>query len=338
MLGAFLESPKHLEVKKTNIPEPKDGEVRIKLQMIGVCGSDVHLFQGHRLLAKPDIIGHEGIGVIDKIGNNVKGRKLGERVVIEPNIPCKNCQYCMSGRGNICINKRIVGVNEVGCFSEYIVLPEAFCWHIPENISDLDAVTIEPTAVGYHALFASKAKPGDTIAVFGLGAIGLLLTHVALKLGYKVLVLELDADKMNMAVSIGAINSNVQGETQELREDALAKLWIEQNVVAIFECAGSHHTASLAAAAAPRGSEIVLVGLSGNLATFRPFKIAREGISIIPSMIYDHPFDFQRVIQLIASKVINPGFVISRYMDLKDIQLALEIASEGKDSKIVITV
>ena len=233
MLGAFLESPKHLQVKKTAIPEPKEGELRIKLQMIGVCGSDVHLFQGHRLLAQPDIIGHEGIGVIEKIGKNVKGRALGERVVIEPNIPCKNCQYCLSGRGNICINKRIVGVNEVGCFSEYIVLPEAFCWHIPDAVSDLDAVTIEPTAVGYHALFASKAKPGDTIAVFGLGAIGLLLTHVALKLGYKVLVLELDADKMNMAVNIGAIDSNVQGETLELREEALAKLWMKQNVVAI---------------------------------------------------------------------------------------------------------
>ena len=338
MLGAFLNSPKHFEVKKTAVPEPQKGEVRVKIKMVGVCGTDVHLFQGNRLLEKPDIIGHEGIGVIDKIGKNVKNRTLGERVVIEPNIPCKQCKYCMSGRGNICVNKRIVGLSEVGCFSEYIVLPEAFCYNIPESVTDGDAVTIEPTAVGLHALFASSAKPGDTIAVFGLGAIGLLLTHLALKLGYKVLVLELDADKINLAVSMGAVNSNVSGETSDIREAKLSTLWMDSNVVAIFECAGSQHTASMATAAAPRGSEIILVGLSGNLATFKPLKIAREGITIIPSMIYDHPFDFQRTIQLIASKVIQPSFIISRYMPLTDIQSALEIASAGKESKIVITV
>lgn len=338
MLGAFLNSPKHFEVKKTAVPEPQKGEVRVKIKMVGVCGTDVHLFQGSRLLEKPDIIGHEGIGVIDKIGKNVKNRTLGERVVIEPNIPCKQCKYCMSGRGNICVNKRIVGLSEVGCFSEYIVLPEAFCYNIPESVTDGDAVTIEPTAVGLHALFASSAKPGDTIAVFGLGAIGLLLTHLALKLGYKVLVLELDADKINLAVSMGAVNSNVSGETSDIREAKLSTLWMDSNVVAIFECAGSQHTASMATAAAPRGSEIILVGLSGNLATFKPLKIAREGITIIPSMIYDHPFDFQRTIQLIASKVIQPSFIISRYMPLTDIQSALEIASVGKESKIVITV
>lgn len=336
MIGAFLNSPKHFEVKKTAIPEPSEGEVRVKIKMVGVCGTDVHLFQGHRLLEKPDIIGHEGIGMIDKLGKNVSQRKLGERVVIEPNIPCKQCKYCMSGRGNICVNKRIVGLSEVGCFAEYIVLPEAFCYNIPDTVSDEDAVAIEPTAVGLHALFASKAKPGDAIAIFGLGAIGLLLTHLALKLGYKVLVLELDADKINLAVSMGAINSNVIGETSEIREELLAKFWMKHDVVSIFECAGSQHTASMATAAAPRGSEIVLVGLSGNLATFKPLKIAREGISIIPSMIYDHPLDFQRTIQLIASKVIAPSFVISRYMELNDIQLALEIASVGKENKIVI--
>ena len=91
-------------------------------------------------------------------------------------------------------------------------------------------------------------------------------------------------------------------------------------------------------AAAPRGSEIVLVGLSGNLATFKPLKIAREGITIVPSIIYDHPFDFKRTIQLIASKTIQPGFIISRYMALTEIQTALETAAQGDDSNIIITV
>jgi threonine dehydrogenase-like Zn-dependent dehydrogenase len=113
---------------------------------------------------------------------------------------------------------------------------------------------------------------------------------------------------------------------------------MEEDVTAIFECAGASVTASMATAAAPRGSEIVLVGLSMSDATFKPFKIAREGITIVPSIIYDHPFDFKRTIQLIASKVIQPGQIISKYMKLDELQLALEVASIGNDSKIIIHV
>ena len=337
MKAAFLNKPNQIEIKKVNIPEPKAGEVRVKLKMIGVCGSDVHLFLGHRLLDNPNIIGHEGLGYIDKIGEGVEGREIGERVVIEPNIPCRKCIYCMSGRGNICINKRVIGVNEAGCFVDYITLPSEFCWKVPDTISDADAVTIEPAAVGLHALLASKAKPGDTIAIMGLGAIGLLLTHLALSLGYKVFVTEINEGKVKMVTDLGAIRVYTEGVTVEEQSVGLNKNWEQNEVMAIFECAGSAHTASLVAAAAPRGSEIVLVGLSGNLATFKPLKIAREGITIVPSIIYDHPFDFKRTIQLIASKTIQSGFIISRYIALPDIQTALETAAKGDESKIVIT-
>lgn len=325
-------------LKEVEIPEPKAGEVRIKLKMVGVCGSDVHLFLGHRLLAKPLTIGHEGLGFIDKIGQGITGREIGERVVIEPNIPCHNCTYCMSGRGNICINKRVVGVNEMGAFAEYICLPADFCWKMPDNISDNDAVTIEPTAVAVHALLTSKAKIGDTIAVIGLGAIGLLLTHLALALGYKVFVTEINKHKLKLATNLGAIAANTEGGNPEEQGAVLNNIFEKNEVVAVFECAGSAFTASLATAAAPRGSEIVLVGLSEKLATFTPLKIAREGITIVPSIIYDHPFDFKRTIQLIASKTINPSFIISRFIALNDIQNALEIAAKGEDSKIIITI
>ena len=338
MKAAFLTKPNQIELKQVDIPEPKQGEIRVKLKMIGVCGSDVHLFLGHRLLDNPNIIGHEGLGYIDKIGADVTGRTLGERVVLEPNIPCRKCTYCMSGRGNICVNKRVVGVNEVGCFAEYICLPSEFCWQVPDSVSDEDAVTIEPMAVSVHALLASKAKPGDTIAIIGLGAIGLLLTHLALSFGYKVFVTEINVLKVKLATDLGAIAIYTEGGTVEEQSIKLGQTWEENGVVAIFECAGSAHTASLVTASAPRGSEIVLVGLSGNLATFKPLKIAREGITIVPSIIYDHPFDFKRTIQLISSKTIRPSFVINRYLHLDDLQAALELAAKGDESKIIIHV
>jgi L-iditol 2-dehydrogenase len=337
MLGAVLEKPKLILLKKLPVPEPLKGEIRIKLTQIGICGSDVHLFEGHRLLENPITIGHEGIGIIDKIGEGVSDRTLGERVVIEPNFPCHHCKYCMSGRGNICINKRVIGVNESGCFAEYICIPSAFGWKIPNEISDEDAVTIEPMAVAYSALFSSKAKPGDTIAIIGLGAIGLLVCHLALKLGYRVLVSEINENKRALAIDLGAEAIITKGNLDE-QSLFLAKEWLQNDVVAVFECAGSDFTASLCAAAAPRGSEIVLVGLSEKNAHFKPLKIAREGITIVPSIIYDHPFDFQRVIQLIKFKIISPSFIISSYEPLENISLALERVAKGDESKIVINV
>ena len=243
----------------------------------------------------------------------------------------------MSGNGNICVNKRVIGLNESGCFAEYVSLPAEFAWKVPTEISDEDAVVVEPTAVAVHALFTSKAKPGDTIAIIGLGAIGLLLTHLALKLGYRVFVSELNAAKVKMATDLGAIAISPTGDLENQTIE-LSKIWLENNVSAVFECAGSAHTASLATAAAPRGSEIVLVGLSGGLATFTPLKIAREGIQIIPSIIYDHPFDFQRTLQLIRSKVIQPSLIISSYSTLHELQTALELAATGNESKIIVNI
>jgi L-iditol 2-dehydrogenase len=337
MFGAFLEKPNEILIKKVIMPEPKHGEVRIKMSKIGICGSDVHLFLGHRDLEKPTIIGHEGLGQIDKIGEGVVGREIGERVVIEPNIPCRKCHHCMGGHGNICTNKRIIGLNEAGSFAEYMVIPADFAWKVPIGISDEDAVCIEPSAVSVHALLASKAKPGDTIAIIGLGAIGLLLTQLALALGYKVFVTEINQAKVKMATDLGAIPLIPDGDL-EAQIEYLAKAWESEMVVAVFECAGAGQTASLATAAAPRGSEIVLVGLSGNLATFRPLKIAREGITIVPSIIYDHPFDFKRTIQLIKAKVIKPSFIISSYTNLENLQSALVLAAKGDESKIIVEI
>jgi L-iditol 2-dehydrogenase len=337
MKAALLSEPRKIEIKTFAIPEPAVGEVRVKLTKIGICGSDVHLFLGHRLLDAPTIIGHEGLGYIDKLGEGVSNRQIGERVVIEPNIPCQKCRFCQSGRGNICINKRVIGVNEAGCFAEYICLPESFCWPIPSTVSDSDAVAIEPMAVAYHALFSSKALPGDHIAILGLGAIGLLLSHLALSLGFKVFVSELDSEKLSLATQEGALVVEATGSLEEQISE-MAKAWLANEVVAVFECAGSAFTASLAAGAAPRGAEIVLVGLSEKEATFKPLKIAREGIAVVPSIIYDHPFDFKRVIQMIESKIISPGFIISGHVPLENLEEGLMRAAKGSDSKIVVNI
>jgi len=336
MTGAFLIKPNVIEIREVNTPEPKSGEVRVRLNRVGICGSDVHLFLGHRPLSQPIIIGHEGLGIVDKMGESVTTLKAGDRVVIEPNIPCRQCVYCLSGRGNICINKRVIGLTENGCFAEYVTLPSAFCWRVPDEISDDDAVAVEPSAVACHALFTSTSKPGDTIAVIGLGAIGLLITQLALRLGYKVVAIELNENKLALAAGWGAIS--IKSVNSDPAKSALINACSNYNVSSLFECGGSEYTASLATTIAPRGSEIILAGLSEKLATFQPLKIVREGIHIIPSIIYGHPGDFRRTIQLIQSKVICPRKIISGTFRLPQLQEALELASRGNETKLVVTI
>jgi L-iditol 2-dehydrogenase len=337
MIGAFLIKPKTIELRETTTSEPKPGEVRIRLQKVGICGSDVHLFLGHRLLEQPTIIGHEAIGIVDKVVGNITSLKTGDRVVIEPNIPCKHCRYCMSGRGNICINKRVIGNTENGCFAEFINMPQEFCWKLPDEISDEDAVTIEPAAVAYHALNCCSSKPNDAIAVLGLGAIGLLITQLALKLGYKVFVIDINETNLQIAATMGAIPIYVSNQQEKLI-DEIADTLLQNNVAAVFECAGAENTASFVLSIAPRGSEIILVGLSAAPASFIPLKIVREGIRIIPSIIYNHPNDFKKTIELIQSKIMEPGKIISGTYKLAQLQQAMETAAGGKETKLIITI
>jgi 2-desacetyl-2-hydroxyethyl bacteriochlorophyllide A dehydrogenase len=334
MQAAYLQKPLSIEMKTIPVPSPGAGEVRVRLKMTGICGSDVHLFLGHREMPSPMITGHEGFGYIDSVGAGVSQHSIGDRVVIEPNIACNNCKYCLSGRGNICIQKKVIGLNEAGCFAEYVCIPASHAWLIPQGIHDYDAVMIEPTAVAWHALSVSHARPGDTIAVIGLGAIGLLLTQLALALGFKVLVTEKNQAKMNSALKMGAIECAPSSSGDYA---LIAQTWSDHEVVAVFECAGSDHSASLATAAAPRGSEIILVGLSAQPASFQPLKIVREGISILPSIIYNHPDDFRQAIHLIDTGMIKPSNIISATMPLIQIQVAMEKAAKGADSKIILT-
>lgn len=333
MLAGVLTAPRSVELQRLPVPEPSPGEVRIRMKTVGICGSDVSLFGGHRPdLAFPLLIGHEGIGYIDKLGPGVGQHQLGDRVVIEPNFPCGHCEFCWQGRGNICPNKRIFGVLETGCFAQYAVVPAPFAWRIPDTISDEDAVVIEPTAVALHTLFSSPARPGDTIAVVGLGAIGLLVTHLAQNMGYTVLAYDRVPQKVDVAATFGAKPLVADSNTSQL-----AARWKEAQVHTVFECAGAAAALTTAIEAAPRGAYVVVAGLSDKPSAITEFGITRQGINLITSIIYQHPIDFRRTIALIENGFLQPGRIISIKESFANLAPALETASIGQQTKIMLT-
>jgi 2-desacetyl-2-hydroxyethyl bacteriochlorophyllide A dehydrogenase len=334
MQAGVLTAPGVIELQQRPIPEPGPNEIRIRMKAVGICGSDVSLFQGHRpATVFPLIIGHEGLGYVDKVGEGVSQPRMGDRVIIEPNYPCGHCEYCWQGRGNICPNKRIIGVLETGCFAEYAVVPARFAWSIPDTISGEDAVVIEPTAVALHTLYSSPARPGDTIAVIGLGAIGLLVTHLAQRMGYRVLGYDRIPEKVNLAAMFGAIPILADTTTAQI-----ATIWKDARVHTVFECAGAAQAFTMAIEAAPRGAHVVVAGLSDKPSAITEFGITRQGINILTSIIYQHPIDFRRTISLIESGFLQPGRIISANEPFTNLAIAMETASTGQHAKIVLKV
>jgi 2-desacetyl-2-hydroxyethyl bacteriochlorophyllide A dehydrogenase len=328
MKAAFLYAPERIEIDDTPVPQVDRDQVLIEPIRAGICGSDVSLFSGHRTpAAYPLLLGHESVGHVRAVGDHVTNFRIGQRVIVEPNYPCGACAYCRSGRGNICPNKKSLGVTIPGCFAEQFVAPAEFVWPIPETISDEDAVTIEPLAVSLHALWQSGAQIGDTAAVIGCGATGLLLIQAAVSQGMRVFAHDKTESKLEMAKQLGA---------QVDRTADIPSLWSDEGVTTVFECAGAASTVELALSAVPRGGQVVLLGLSTAQASFVPLKLVREEIRVSGSIIYNHPADFARTIALVERNVLSPGKIITHTFRFDQISQALQLASTGEVGKVLL--
>ena len=325
---AFLETARKISLHETIAPRPGLDEVLIRPILTAICGSDVSFFEGHRIpSAYPIVLGHEVVGSVVATGKNVTNIAVGQRVIVEPNYPCGRCKFCRSGKGNICPNKKSLGVSIPGCYAELFCAPAEFCWPVPDSITDMDAVTIEPLTVSLHALWQSKIKMGDTISVLGCGSTGLLLIQAAKKQSVSIIAHDKVQHKLKIAQDLGAEIHDTQD---------LAQLWQEKNVTTIFECAGSPATVEIALKAAPRGSEVILIGLSSFPAIFQPLQFVREGLRMSGSLIYNHPLDFKKAITLVEEKILSPKSIVSETFSFEKIQEAMQVASAGETGKIVL--
>jgi L-iditol 2-dehydrogenase len=328
MKAALLLAPKEIQIQE--VPEPELGQMDVLIKPIraGICGSDVSLYLGHRTApVYPLLLGHEVIGRVIAIGNGVTKLAVGQRVIVEPNYPCGICGFCRAGRGNICPDKKSLGVTIPGSFAESFVAPAEFVWPVPDKVTDDDAVAIEPLAVSLHALWQSGSQLGDTVAVIGCGSTGLLLIQAAVAQGMRVFAHDKLESKIGMARKLGA----------QIRPGAdVAQLWRDEAVTTVFECAGVSATVELALSAMPRGAQVVLLGLSSSQASFQPLRFVREGLRLSGSIIYDHPDDFARAIKLVEQKVLSPSRIISDRFAFNDISQALQIASTGQAGKVLL--
>ncbi len=335
MRAARLHSPGVVRVEDVPLPRLGSGEVLVRVEHVGICGTDVSLYKGHRPVNYPLTLGHEAVGRIAAAGDGIVPAMAGTRVVLEPNFPCSTCQWCRRGRGSICPQKRALGVNVEGAFADYVAVPVAHAWPVPETVPYEDLVLVEPLAVAVHALAVSGLMPGDTAVVLGCGAIGLLLTMLLGAVRIPATVLDFNERRLEAARRLGATEALLmEGGAADTVRTRLAE---STDAPVVFECSGSAGGTAWCLQTVPRGGRVVLVGMAAEDVALQPLRFVREGISLVGSMIYDHPDDFRRALNLVVGG-LRAGHLVEQEFPLQEIQAGLEAASSGQVIKAVVRI
>ncbi|MDX6022172.1 Zn-dependent oxidoreductase [Scandinavium sp. V105_16] len=321
MKSIVIRQPNELVLEDRDIPQPAVGEVRVKIKLAGICGSDSHIYRGHNPFAKyPRVIGHEFFGVIDAVGEGVSDARLGERVSVDPVISCGECYPCSIGKPNVCTSLVVLGVHRDGGFSEYAVVPAGNAWTIPDSIEDKHAVMVEPFTIAANVTGQAQPIEQDVALIYGAGPMG-LVTVQALKGVYKVkqvIVVDRIAERLAMAERCGA-DWTFDNSSQSL-QTALEEKGIRPTLIVDAAC----HPSILQEAvnlASPAG-RIVLMGFSSD-----PSQVAQQGITGKELTVYSSRLNankFPVVIDWLKKGLIDPDKLITHVMDYRHVSDAIE--------------
>jgi L-iditol 2-dehydrogenase len=328
------------QMKMTNMPEPtikKDDEVLLKVEMVGVCGSDVHYYEtgriGSQIVKYPFVVGHECTATVKTVGGAVTRVKASDRVVVDPAIACNNCDQCKGGRKNTCRNLKFLGCpgQVEGCLCEYIVMPEDCCFPIDGKITFEQGVLCEPLAIGVYAVKQACISENTDIVILGAGPIGLnCLVSARVENVNSCYVTEkieerVEAAKKNGASWVG--NPNKKDIVKEILKLEPAGADV------VFECAGQQETIDQAVELLKPGGKLMLIGIPRlERVSFMIDKIRRKEITIVNVRRQNHCT--QAAIDLIATGKTKIDFMITHRFKLEQTQEAFDMVAEYRDGVI----
>lgn len=337
MRAAVMTGKRQMIIEERRIPQIKPDEVLVKIEYVGVCGSDLHFFKdghiGDYVVDEPMVLGHESGGTVVEVGSDVKHLKVGDRVALEPGVMCGECELCKSGKYNLCETLDFMAVPHQidGAFCGYLAHPAKLCFRLPDNVSTMEGGLVEPLAVGLHAVGLSGAKMGQSAVVIGLGCIG-LVTIMSLKAAGVDEIYAIGHHKKNlkMAEKLGAVKT-----LDPRSEDALAfiKSLPGGGVDQVYETAGSEGATLMSAKMIKRAGKVTLVGMCPEgevkfdfgslfsmegqvLTVWRYRNLYPQAIDLISrgkidvKQIVTHVFDFEDIIEGINFNIDNKSEVI----------------------------
>ena len=328
-----------------DVPLPQEvgpDDILVRVKAIGICGSDLHYYRGEPAgnapLVYPFIMGHEFAGQVEAVGAHVTNVRPGDRVAVDPAVPCGHCEFCLEGNPNVCPTVRFSGSPGVpGAMQELVVWPAHEAFKIPDSMSYAQGAVLEPLGVALHAINLGKLRIADTVAVIGSGPIGLMITQLARLSGAQdVFATDVLDHRVHMARQAGAslaINSRRQDPVKTILSATGGR-----GVDVAFEVAGAVETAEQAAEVVKPGGTVVVVGICGeDRMDFRAGITRRKGVTIKVSRRMKHVYE--RTIPLVHRKMVDIDWLVTHTFPLEQGADAFRILADYDDEvgKVVLT-
>ena len=298
------------------VPEPGDEEILIQVKRIGVCGSDIQVYHGrHKYMRFPVVQGHEGAGLVARVGRRVRDFQPGERVTVQPQVFCGECAPCRSGHYNVCQHLKVYGVHADGMLSEYFAVPASKALRLPDSMSFDEGALVEPASVATGAIRRCGDLKGKNVLVLGAGAIGNLVAQVARASGARrTAITDINANRLLIARHCG-IDAAIDTRGRNLRE-VIGEQFGEDGADFIIDCAGVPALFVEALAAARCSSKLVVVANYKEPVQIEIPLLQRREIDVLGIMMYLRE-DFGRAIELMKNKAIRTAPLISDYFPIQ---------------------
>lgn len=337
MKAGVLYKAKDLRLDDRPTPDVAVDGVLVKIRAVGICGSDMHLLDegriGNTVLERPVVLGHEAAGDVVEVGDAVESLKPGDRVAIEPGIPCRSCAYCKRGEYHLCPDVVFHGVpHNDGFFAEYATVPADFAFKLPDSLSYVDGAMLEPLAVGLQGATEGEVQPGQTVAILGAGPIGLSTLQACVVRGAtRIIVVDVVEKRLQMAKTMGA--TDVIDASKAATNDEIARLTGGFGVDVALETAGAVPTIQQSLSIVRRGGIVVLVGICSQAEVpLDVVKIVRSRLQVRGCFRYVNQYPV--AVALAGAGKVDVSAAVTNRFKLDQLPEAIDFAIKNKDIAI----
>jgi L-iditol 2-dehydrogenase len=335
MKSLRLHAARDLRLHDEAPPTPARGEALIHVKAIGVCGSDLHWYNeagiGDAKLHHPLVLGHEFAGIV------ASGDRAGQRVAVDPALPCGCCEWCQEGHPNLCPNTRFSGHGkDDGALREFMAWSSNAFFPLPDAIDDVDGAMLEPLGVAIHTVDLAHMKPGMHAGVFGCGPIGLLTLQVARLMGpTRLIATDLLPHRLEAAKALGATDAFQSSGADHDESHAIRAATNRRGLDVAFECAGNQHAVDAAFDAVKIGGKVILCGIpSKDHTSFIASVARRKGLTI--KLVRRMKHVYPRAIELVARCMVDVKSLVTHRYTLEQAAAAFEVADRREGIKVVI--
>lgn len=335
--AVFMTGLNKMEIREVEAPKIKENEVLVKLEYVGICGSDVHYLEhgaiGDFVVNGDFILGHECAGEIVEVGSKVTDLQIGDKVALEPGCTCGQCEFCKTGKYNLCPDVEFLATPPYhGCLENYIAFPANMCFKLPENITSKEGALVEPLAVGMHAAAQGNVKLGDSVVILGAGCIG-LVTLLACKAygATDITVVDVMQKRLDYAMKLGATRVINAREVDTVK--AMEEITKGKGTDVVIETAGSKITYQQTAYLVKRGGTIVLVGMAPeDIIEYNFAKILAKEAMI--NSVFRYRNIYSKAINAIAKGIIDVSGIVTHEFDFEDTAKAFDFVIHNKNDVV----